>query len=148
MIRLLSLGLSALLVSVFMWTASAQQLQPKPGFTEKRERVLCGRLGCEAKTYRAVEGCRLEAGLACPVLSKLFVVGSSRAQPASCCAAAGRAGERVFRASGDATSCTTAGWGRKRMQFDHFNRRKFITLLGGAVAAWPGVPIRFFSASR
>jgi hypothetical protein len=40
------------------WTATAQQLQPKPGFTEKRERVLCGRMGCEAKTFYARPGCR------------------------------------------------------------------------------------------
>jgi hypothetical protein len=51
MIRLLAL--STLVSSIFVWTASAQQLQPKPGFTEKRERVLCGRMGCEAKTFYA-----------------------------------------------------------------------------------------------
>ena len=56
MIRLLSL--SACLVLVFVLTAAAQQLQPKPGFTEKRDRVLCGRLGCEAKTFYARPGCR------------------------------------------------------------------------------------------
>ena len=38
--------------------AAAQQLVPKPGFTEKRERVLCGRMGCEAKTFYARPGCR------------------------------------------------------------------------------------------
>jgi hypothetical protein len=61
MIRLLSL--STCFVSLLVWTAAAQtaaaqQLQPKPGFTEKRDRVLCGRLGCEAKTFYARPGCR------------------------------------------------------------------------------------------
>jgi hypothetical protein len=56
MIRLLAL--STLVSLIFVWAASAQQLQPKPGFTEKRERVLCGRMGCEAKTFYARPGCR------------------------------------------------------------------------------------------
>ena len=55
MIRLLS---ACLLSLIFVWSAAAQQLQPKPGFTEKRDRVLCGRLGCEAKTFYARPGCR------------------------------------------------------------------------------------------
>jgi hypothetical protein len=58
MIRPWSMGLSFLLSLIFAVTAAAQQLQPKPGFTEKRERVLCGRLGCEAKTFYARPGCR------------------------------------------------------------------------------------------
>jgi hypothetical protein len=56
MIRTLSV--SACLLTTVVWTAAAQQLQPKPGFTEKRDRVLCGRLGCEAKTFYARPGCR------------------------------------------------------------------------------------------
>jgi hypothetical protein len=56
MIRLLFL--STCFVSIFVWTVEAQQLQPKPGFTEKRDRVVCGRLGCEAKTFYARPGCR------------------------------------------------------------------------------------------
>ena len=44
MIRLLSLS-ACLLSLIFVVAASAQQLTPKPGFTEKRDRVLCGRLG-------------------------------------------------------------------------------------------------------
>ena len=47
MIRILSL--SACLVSLVVWGAAAQQLVPKPGFTEKRERVVCGRMGCEPR---------------------------------------------------------------------------------------------------
>jgi hypothetical protein len=63
MIRLACLSLSACLVSTFVWTAAAQQLQPKPGFTEKRERVVCGRMGCEAKTFYARPGCqRVQTG--------------------------------------------------------------------------------------
>jgi hypothetical protein len=58
MIRLACLSLSACLVSTFVLTAAAQQLQPKLGFTEKRERVVCGRMGCEAKTFYARPGCR------------------------------------------------------------------------------------------
>ena len=38
--------------------AAAQQLVQKPGFTEKRERVVCGRMGCEPKTFYARPGCR------------------------------------------------------------------------------------------
>jgi hypothetical protein len=72
MMRILPLSIGIL--SLVVWTASAQQLTPKPGFTEKRERVLCGRMGCEAKTFthdRAVEWCRLEASSVCPVPSRL-----------------------------------------------------------------------------
>jgi hypothetical protein len=64
---------------IFVAAASPQQLTPKPGFTEKLDRVLCGRLGCEAKTFYArpaVEGCKLEASLACPVLSRLSAADS------------------------------------------------------------------------
>jgi hypothetical protein len=56
MIRILPLSIGIL--SLVVWTASAQQLTPKPGFTEKRERVLCGRMGCEPKTFYARPGCR------------------------------------------------------------------------------------------
>ena len=52
------LFLSITLGTLVVWDAAAQQLVPKPGFTEKRERVLCGRLGCEAKTFYARPGCR------------------------------------------------------------------------------------------
>jgi hypothetical protein len=45
-------------LSLVVWATSAQQLTPKPGFTEKRERVLCGRMGCEAKIFYARPGCR------------------------------------------------------------------------------------------
>jgi hypothetical protein len=56
MIRVLPLSIGIL--SLVMWTASAQQLTPKPGFTEKRERVRCNRMGCEARTFYARPGCR------------------------------------------------------------------------------------------
>ena len=56
MIRILCL--SACLVSLVVWGAAAKQLVPKPGFTEKRERVVCGRMGCEPKTFYARPGCR------------------------------------------------------------------------------------------
>jgi hypothetical protein len=58
MIRLSSLCLCVVLSLTIGVTAAAQQLQPKPGFREKRERVLCGRMGCEAKTFYARPGCR------------------------------------------------------------------------------------------
>ena len=57
MVRLFTLS-TCLVSSIFVWAAPAQQLQPRPGFTEKRERVLCGRMGCEAKTFYARPGCR------------------------------------------------------------------------------------------
>jgi hypothetical protein len=79
MIRILPLSIGIL--SLVVWTASAQQLTPKPGFTEKRERVLCGRMGCEPRPSthdRAVEGCRLEASSACPELSRLSAADSSK----------------------------------------------------------------------
>jgi hypothetical protein len=79
MIRILSL--SACLVSLVVWGAAAQQLVPKPGFTEKRERVVCGRMGCEPKTFmhdRAAEGCRREVSSACPVPSRLSAADSSK----------------------------------------------------------------------
>jgi hypothetical protein len=50
--------LMSLCLISFAWPAAAQQLTPKPGFTEKRDRVLCGRMGCEAKTFYARPGCR------------------------------------------------------------------------------------------
>jgi hypothetical protein len=56
MFRILPLSIGIL--SLVVWTASAQQLTPKAGFTEKRERVQCGRMGCEAKTFYARPGCR------------------------------------------------------------------------------------------
>jgi hypothetical protein len=60
--RLLSLSACFVVSSMLAWDAAAQglrpQLTPKPGFTEKRERVLCGRMGCEAKTFYARPGCR------------------------------------------------------------------------------------------
>ena len=55
---MIRLSLSACLVSLVVSAAAAQQLVPKPGFTEKRERVLCGRMGCAAKTFYARPGCR------------------------------------------------------------------------------------------
>jgi hypothetical protein len=36
--QMIRLSLSACLVSLVVWAAAAQQLVPKPGFTEKRER--------------------------------------------------------------------------------------------------------------
>ena len=56
MIRILplSIGILSLVVSA----AAAQPLVPKPGFTEKRERVQCNRVGCVAKTFYARPGCR------------------------------------------------------------------------------------------
>jgi hypothetical protein len=56
-LRLLSLS-ACLMSSIFIGTATAQQLVPKPGFTEKRERVLCGNRGCEAQTFYARPGCK------------------------------------------------------------------------------------------
>ena len=50
---MIRLSLSACFVSLVVWSAAAQSLVPKPGFTEKRERVLCGRMGCEAKAFYA-----------------------------------------------------------------------------------------------
>jgi hypothetical protein len=55
---MIRLSLSACLVSLVVWTAAAQQLVPKPGFTEKRERMRCNRMGCEARTFYARPGCR------------------------------------------------------------------------------------------
>jgi hypothetical protein len=77
MIRLLSLS-ACLLSLIFVVAASAQQLTPKPGFTEKRDRVLCGRLGWPKPSMhdRALEGCKLEASLACPVRSRLSAADS------------------------------------------------------------------------
>jgi hypothetical protein len=49
------LFLSITLGTLVVWDAAAQQLVPKPG---KRKRVLCGRLGCEAKTFYVRPGCR------------------------------------------------------------------------------------------
>ena len=71
-----ALLLSIILGTLVVWDAAAQQLMPRPGFTEKHDRVVCGRMGCEAKTFshdRAVAGFRLEALSACPVPSKLSV---------------------------------------------------------------------------
>jgi hypothetical protein len=51
-------SLTACFLTLVVWAAAAQQLVPKPGFTEKRERVLCARMGCEAKTFYARPGCR------------------------------------------------------------------------------------------
>jgi hypothetical protein len=51
-------SLTACFLTLVVWAAAAQQLVPKPGFTEKLERVLCGRMGCEAKTFYARPGCR------------------------------------------------------------------------------------------
>jgi hypothetical protein len=56
MIRALCLSIT--LGTIVGWDAAAQQLVPRPGFTEKRERVVCGRMGCEAKTFYARPGCR------------------------------------------------------------------------------------------
>jgi hypothetical protein len=57
---MIRLSLSACLVSLVVWAAAAQplQLQPKPGFTEQRTRVFCGRLGCNERTFYARPGCR------------------------------------------------------------------------------------------
>ena len=55
---MIRLSLGTCLVGLVVWAAEAQSLVPKPGFTEKRERVLCGRMGCEAKTFYARPGCR------------------------------------------------------------------------------------------
>ena len=52
------ISLSACLVSLVAWAAAGQQLVPKPGFTEKRERVQFGRMGCVARTFYARPGCR------------------------------------------------------------------------------------------
>ena len=51
------LFLSITLGTLVVWDAAAQQLVPKPG---KRKRVLCGRLGCEAKTFYVRPGCRAD----------------------------------------------------------------------------------------
>jgi hypothetical protein len=56
MIRALCLSIT--LGTIVGWDAAAQQLVPRPEFTEKRERVVCGRMGCEAKTFYARPGCR------------------------------------------------------------------------------------------
>ena len=53
-----ALLLSITLGTSAVWDAAAQQLVPRPGFTEKRDRVVCGRMGCEAKTFYARPGCR------------------------------------------------------------------------------------------
>ena len=65
MIRLLSLS-ACLVSSVLVWAAAAQplHLQPKPGFTEKRVRVLS-------------EECGPEAFVASMVVSRLSAVESS-----------------------------------------------------------------------
>jgi hypothetical protein len=53
-----ALLLSIILGTLVVWDAAAQQLMPRPGFTEKHDRVVCGRMGCEAKTFYARPGCR------------------------------------------------------------------------------------------
>jgi hypothetical protein len=55
---MIRLSLSVCLVSLVVAAAAAQSLVPKPGLTEKRERVQCNRMGCVARTFYARPGCR------------------------------------------------------------------------------------------
>ena len=70
---MIRLSLSACFVSLVVWSAAAQSLVPKPGFTEKRERVLCGRMGCEAKTFYARPSTLLDK-----LLAMLKAIGGSK----------------------------------------------------------------------
>ena len=72
-------------VSLAAWAAAAQPLVPKPGFTEKRERVQCGRMSCVAKTFFARLGCRrVQTGGFVGLLGAFKVVCVSRQVRAYC----------------------------------------------------------------